>query len=156
MKDIQSILNRQPILLFDGECGFCNYSVKFVLNHERQKTLSFAALQSAEGKALREYFEIDPGIDSMILIKDHEAHIKSCAALRVTRYMKGLWPLMMVFILVPPFIRNFFYGWMARRRIRFFGRVSYCAMLTNEDQRRFLDREEAWKEQANAALTPEA
>lgn len=127
-------------MLFDGECGFCNHAVQFVLKHERNKKLYFVALQSPEGKALREYFEIDPGIDSMIFIRDYEAHIKSCAALRVTQYMRGLWPLMSVFIIVPPFIRNWVYNFFASRRMKFFGRVKHCAWLENEDRQRFLDR----------------
>lgn len=140
MTDVNELLKYQPLLLFDGECGFCNHAVQFVLKHERNKKLHFAALQSPEGKALREYFEIDPGIDSMVFIRDHEAHIKSCAALRVTQYMSGLWPLMSVFIIVPPFIRNFVYNIIAKRRMKFFGRVKHCALLENEDQQRFLDR----------------
>lgn len=136
--DLQQLLCKQPILLFDGECGFCNRSVQFILRREKNKTLHFAALQSEAGIALRRYFEIEENTDSMILIKDHSAFIKSCAALRVTRYMKGLWPLMMIFIVIPPFLRNLVYNFIAKRRMRWFGRVESCALLKNEDRDRFL------------------
>lgn len=145
MKELNTLLENQPILLFDGECGFCNRSVQFVLQRERKDSkhgnrLHFAALQSTEGKLLRDYFEIDPKIDSLILIKHHAAYIKSCAALRLTLYMKGLWPLMSVFILVPPFLRNLVYDFIAKRRKNIFGRVENCALLQEEDSARFLDR----------------
>ena len=138
--DIQQILTKQPILLFDGECGFCNRSVQFLLAREKNKKLHFAPLQSEAGVALRTYFEIDGNTDSIILIRDHAAYIKSCAALRLTPYMKGLWPLMMVFIIIPPFLRNLVYDFIAKRRMRWFGRVESCALLKNEDKNRFLDR----------------
>ncbi|MBL7932490.1 MAG: DUF393 domain-containing protein [Bacteroidia bacterium] len=142
---LNQLLAKQPILLFDGECGFCNRAVQFVLRHEKKsatpgKRLHFAALESEEGKALREYFAIAEKIDSIILIKQHSAYIKSCAALRLTMYMRGFWPLMMGFVVIPPFIRNIVYDFVARRRKKIFGRTKSCALLKNEDASRFLDR----------------
>jgi predicted DCC family thiol-disulfide oxidoreductase YuxK len=134
------LLTQQPILLFDGECGFCNRSVLFFLRREKNKKMHFAALESEEGKALRNYFEIDDKIDSIILIKDNEAHIKSCAALRMTWYMKGAWPLLSVFMIIPPFLRNIVYDLIARRRKSLFGKVESCSLLEKEDQERFLDK----------------
>jgi predicted DCC family thiol-disulfide oxidoreductase YuxK len=139
MKDIQEILAKQPILLFDGECGFCNKSIQFFLKHEKNKVMSFAPLQSDVGKLLRTYFEIDEKIDSIILIRSHDAYIKSCAALRLTTYMKGLYPLLISLLVIPPFIRNLAYNFIAKRRMKWFGRVESCALLKNEEKRRFLD-----------------
>lgn len=136
--DIAELLTKQPILLFDGECGFCNRSVQFLLAREKNKQLHFAPLQSDAGQQLIDYFEIDKKTDSIILIRDHAAYIKSCAALRLTRYMKGLWPLLIVFIIVPPFLRNAVYDFIAKRRMRWFGRVESCALLKQEDRSRFL------------------
>ena len=139
MNKIEDILNKQPILLFDGECGFCNRTVQFFLRREKKgKKMHFAPLQSEPGIALRKYFVIDERVDSLILIKHHSAYIKSCAALRLTRYMKGWWPLMMVFVIIPPFIRNIVYDFIARRRMKLFGRVESCALLKKEDRDRFL------------------
>jgi predicted DCC family thiol-disulfide oxidoreductase YuxK len=139
MNDIQQLLKKQPILLFDGECGFCNRTIQFFLKNEnRKKRMHFAPLQSEEGKALKKYFEIDEKTDSLILVKGHDAYIKSCAALRLTIYMKGLWPLMMVFVIIPPFMRNVVYDFIAKRRMRIFGRVESCALLKQEDRSRFL------------------
>jgi len=137
--DIKTLLEKQPILLFDGECGFCNKTIQFFLKQENsQKKMHFAPLESEVGKALRNYFEIDPKIDSIILIKGHSAYIKSCAALRLAPFMKGLWPLLISFVIIPPFIRNMVYDFIARRRKQIFGRVESCELLKNEDRRRFL------------------
>lgn len=137
--EINEILKKQPILLFDGECGFCNRSLLYFLAHEKNKSMHFAPLQSKLGKELKAYFEIEEKTDSVILIRDHSAYIKSCAALRLMPYMKGLWPLMIVFVVIPPFIRNWVYDLIAKRRMKIFGRVQNCELLPKEDKERFLD-----------------
>lgn len=143
---IDELLSKQPILLYDGECVFCNKSLLFFLkNEKKQKTgnknsqlVHFAPLQSEAGMALKKYFEIDDRTDSLILIKEHSAYIKSCAALRLTRYMKGLWPLMMIFVIIPPFIRNLVYDFIAKRRKKIFGRSVQCRLFSEEENKRLL------------------
>lgn len=137
--EIRGLLEKQPLLLFDGECGFCNKSVQFFLKHEKNKKVHFIPLQSEAGKALRNYFEIDAKTDSIIFIRNHEAFIKSCAVLRLTKYMKGFYPLLQLFLIVPPFIRNLVYDYVAKRRMRWFGRVENCALLKEEDKSRFIN-----------------
>lgn len=138
--DLKDILKHQPIVLFDGECGFCNKSVRFFLKHEaKNKYMHFAALKSDVGKALKNYFEMDETTDSIVLIKNHSAYIKSCAVLRIATYMKWPWPLAVIFVIIPPFIRNWAYDMIARRRKKIAGKIENCALLVNEDRKRFLD-----------------
>lgn len=139
MNHIQEILLKQPILLFDGDCALCNKAVLFFLKREKQAVVNFASLKSPTGQALLEYFEIDKRTDSMILIKRHEAYIKSCAVLRLSLYMKGIWPLLLIFLIIPPFLRNIPYNLVAKYRAKWFGRVTNCALLVNQDQNRFLN-----------------
>ncbi len=136
---LQEALLKQPILLVDGECGFCNKSVQYFLKREKNNKMHFASLQSEIGKNLRAYFEVSEKIDSVILIKEHSAYIKSCAALRLTPFMKGVWPLMMVFVIIPPFLRNLVYDFIAKRRMKLFGKVENCALLSKEERLRFLE-----------------
>lgn len=95
-------------------------------------------MESEIGKQLRKYFEIDDKIDSIILIKDHSAYIKSCAALRLTPFMRAPFSFAIIFVIIPPFIRNWVYDFIARRRKNIFGRVESCALLAHEDRKRFL------------------
>ena len=36
----------KSIVFYDGDCGFCNNTVQFILNHEKQDQILFTALQS--------------------------------------------------------------------------------------------------------------
>ena len=135
---LNEALKKQPLLLFDGKCVLCNQAILFLLKHEKNKELHFISIESELGISIKNYFEINTKTDSMILIKNHDAFIKSCAALRLPKYMKGGWPLLIVLVIIPPFIRNFFYDLIARRRKKWFGELENCALLKNEDRSRFL------------------
>ncbi len=139
MTDINEILKRQPILLIDGDCVLCNNSVNFLLKNEREPKLSFATLKSDTGKKILEYFEVGNEIDSMVLVRNHSVFIKSCAALRLTRYMKGLWPLMEIFVIIPPFLRTLVYDFIAKRRYSKYGKTQACAMIDVKYRNRFLE-----------------
>ncbi len=139
MTDIHEILKKQPILLIDGDCVLCNNSINYVLDREKKPTLSFATLTSETGKALIEYFELPDNLESMVLIKNYQVHIKSCAALRLTLYMKGLWPLLAAFVVIPPPLRNIVYDYIAKRRYKKFGKTTNCAMVDPKYKGRFLE-----------------
>ncbi len=141
MTDINEILKKQPILLIDGDCVLCNNSVNYLLQHEKEggPKLHFTAVQSATGQAIMEYFEIPKDIETMILIKNYSVHIKSCAALRLTLYMKGLWPILVAFVVIPPPLRNLVYDYIAKRRYKKHGKTNNCAMIEPKFRSRFLE-----------------
>lgn len=141
MTDINKILEKQPILLIDGDCAMCNYSVNYILNREKKggPKLHFASLQSETGQAILDYFEIPKQLETMILIKNYSVHIKSCAALRLSLYMRGLWPILVAFVIIPPPLRNLVYDYISKRRYKKYGKVESCAMIEPKFRERFLD-----------------
>lgn len=126
----------KDIVLFDGVCGLCNRSVKFLIRKERNPELIFSPLQSAFGKSLLEKHGINT--DSIVYIRNTKAYTKSGAALRLCLRLKGLWPLMIVFLIVPYFIRDFVYDYVAKNRITWFGNAEYCEVMTPEIKERFI------------------
>ena len=129
----------KSIVLFDGYCHFCNSSVQFIIRHEKKQDLFFASLQSPTGKLLLKKYHINPQTtDSLVLIKNEEAFLKSSAALNITKYLKGLYPLLYAFIIVPPFIRNAVYDFIARNRYKWFGKIEYCEIPDEKIKHRFL------------------
>ncbi|HQQ93792.1 MAG TPA: DUF393 domain-containing protein [Bacteroidia bacterium] len=140
MNDINTLLqSKQPLLIYDGQCALCSHLVQFFLRREKNTSMHFAALHSESAALILKYFEIGDQTDSMVLIRNYQAYIKSCAALRLCWYMKGLWPLLTVFLLIPPFIRNAVYDFIARRRLKWFGLRESCMNIKGFDPGRFLD-----------------
>lgn len=134
-----SEINTKTILFFDGNCGLCSRSVKFVLRKEKKHELFFSPLQSEFAKKILKQFNLEDKADTMVLFKNGKVYTKSSAALLSTKYLKNLWPLMMAFIIVPPFIRNAVYNYIAKNRITWFGMADYCEMMTPELRKRFIE-----------------
>lgn len=136
---MSNTIDTKPILLFDGYCNLCSNSVQFILRHEKKADLYFGALQSDEGIALLKLHQINPiEIDSLILIQNNIVYTKSSAALRLTPYLKGLYPILYVLLIVPPFIRNAVYDYVARNRYKWFGKSDSCMMPEKSLVKRFL------------------
>lgn len=131
-------MNQEPyIVLFDGECNFCDRSIQFIFKRDPKGHFRFASLQSEKGKALlHEYGLENIGMSSMVLIKNGQAYTKSGAALRIAKHLSGLWPVLVIFLAVPPFIRNFVYDQIAKRRHRL--AKEKCELPTPEFRARFL------------------
>lgn len=106
------------VLLFDGTCNYCNRWVNFIVRHDRKKLFRFAAIQSEIGKKLLNEYQISSSEDTVVLIYDGKAYLKSTAGLRIMKYIGGIYSAFYVFILIPPFIRNYFYEIIARNRYR--------------------------------------
>src|SRR5690606_4594553 len=116
-----------PLILFDGDCNLCNGSVQFVLKRDANATFQFASLQSQAGRAA--LARVAPGAavpDSIVLIRGDQLLLKSSAALAIARGLRWPWPVLSVFWLVPYPLRNLIYDWIARNRIRWFGKREEC------------------------------
>ncbi|MFO0947475.1 MAG: DCC1-like thiol-disulfide oxidoreductase family protein [Planctomycetota bacterium] len=128
-----------PVLLFDGVCNLCNSSVLFVLDRDVKKQIRFAPLQSKEGERLLKQFQLsNQDLDSMVLVRGDRFYKRSAAALRIAMMLRFPWPLLAIFLLVPPFFRDIGYNWVARNRYRWFGKTDQCRIPTPELRQRFL------------------
>jgi len=132
-------ISGKTILFFDGLCGLCSRSVKFVLKKEKNEKLLFSPLQSEFAKKKLKELGASENIETMVLIENDKIYFRSSAALRTAKYLKGLWPLMMVFLIVPKFIRDRVYDYIAKNRITWFGSAEYCEMMTPELKNRFIE-----------------
>jgi predicted DCC family thiol-disulfide oxidoreductase YuxK len=127
----------RAIVLFDGVCNFCNGSVNFIIERDSGGYFKFAPLQTETGREFIEKFGLSE-IDSIILVEDGKAYSHSTAALNVARQLDGLWSVFYIFIIVPKFIRDFFYKLFAKYRYKLFGKQDVCMMPTPEIRERFL------------------
>lgn len=129
----------QGVILFDGVCNFCNTTINFIIDHDPKQRFRFASLQSDAGQQLlRQHHEPTTDFDSVILLKGGKVFHKSDAALEIALDLGGLWPLLYGFKIVPRFVRNALYDFVARNRYRWFGRLDACRLPTPELRGRFL------------------
>ena len=135
-----SPLSTGPIVLFDGVCKFCDASVNFLIDRDKAGRIHFAALQSDLGQRLLARFGLSRDrIESMVLVEGKRYSTESTAAIRLTRYMDGFWPILGAFLFVPAFLRDFMYEILARNRYRWFGVLDACRVPTPEIRTRFLE-----------------
>lgn len=128
------------VLLFDGVCNLCNGAVQFVIKRNKTENIVFASLQSDVGKQLLLENNLPPDfLNSFVFLDDKKLYTKSSAALQVSRYLSGAWPLLQVFLFVPKFIRDAVYTIIAKNRYRWFGKQNNCWIPTKELKSRFLN-----------------
>lgn len=128
----------QKVVLFDGVCNLCNTSVQWLIRHDKNQIFKFASLQSdyaAEHLKNSEY----QFIDSIILLDDDRIYSKSSAVLRILKRLRLPYNLLWVFIIVPPFVRNFVYDVVARNRYKWFGKRATCMLPSDELKARFFE-----------------
>ena len=129
----------QHIILFDGVCNLCNNGVQFIIKKDKKNLFKFAPLQSELGEKLLNKYHIDTqNMDSFVYVQNDKAHIKSTAALKIAKELKRGWQLFYIFIIIPPFFRNWFYDFVAKNRYRWFGRKDSCMIPTTELKTKFL------------------
>jgi predicted DCC family thiol-disulfide oxidoreductase YuxK len=131
---------QQPIILFDGVCNFCNSAVNFVIKRDKNSALKFTTLQSNIAHQMLAHQNIPTNdLSSFVFIENEKIYTRSTAALRVCTYLTGLWPLVYGFIIVPKFIRDGIYNWVAKNRYRWFGKTKECMIPTPEIKAKFLN-----------------
>ncbi|NNE65684.1 MAG: thiol-disulfide oxidoreductase DCC family protein [Pyrinomonadaceae bacterium] len=131
--------NEHAIVLFDGVCNFCNGTVNFLIDRDKNDQFRFAALQSETGERLTAEHSIDRNeTDSVVLIDQGRAYFYSEAALRIGKRLGGIWSLGYAFIILPSTIRDFFYKLFAKHRYRLFGKADSCRIPKPEEAQKFI------------------
>ena len=133
------INNNAQIILFDGVCNLCNGLVRFIIKRDPEAKFRFASLQSESGQSILYKLGLDQSnFDSVIYIKGDNYFIKSSAGLNVLNDIGGIWKMFFLFIIIPKFIRDFFYDIISKSRYKIFGKRESCMIPTSEIKQRFL------------------
>lgn len=138
---LHEIPENKRLILFDGVCNLCNSSVLYVIKHDKKDLFMFAPLQSKIGKQVVEQFNIDAEKFDSILLYSKEKGIKSksSAALQIARQLGFPINLWSVFLIIPPFIRNWVYDYVAKNRYKWYGRKEECMIPTPELKAKFIE-----------------
>ena len=129
----------ERIVFFDGVCNLCDSAVQFIIRHDAKKKFKFASLQSEYAQKTIPQFVADPNFQSIVFKDGNHVFLRSTAALRIARQLDWPFPIFFVLIIIPPFLRNFVYRFIAKNRYRWFGKKESCMLPSSELKDRFLD-----------------
>lgn len=131
---------KRLIILFDGVCNLCSSVVQFIIKRDKKNQFKFASLQSAFAQSVLQQHNLPQNdYNSFILLKNNKIYTKSTGALKVIKHLNGLWPLLYGFIILPAFIRDAVYSWIAQNRYKWFGKKETCWIPTPELQKKFIE-----------------
>ncbi len=127
----------QQIVFYDGDCGFCNRSVQFILEHEKSHHICFSALQSGFARDFfaRHQFPA-PDLSTFYYWNGEKLYSRSTAALKVLNELKAPWKLLKIGYIFPRPLRDKMYDFIAARRHRL--SKGFCALPDQEQRKRFL------------------
>jgi predicted DCC family thiol-disulfide oxidoreductase YuxK len=130
----------KKVVLFDGVCNLCSSSVQFILKRDKKDQFLFGSLQGTYGQQnLKKYNLPLSDFNSFMLLEGELLYTKSSGALRMLKHLGGGWQLLYTFIIVPKFIRDAVYNFIANNRYRWFGKKEECWVPKQEWKQKFLD-----------------
>lgn len=126
----------QPMIVYDKKCMLCSTSMAFVIRHDREHIFRLVPAQSDLGRAAYRDHRLDPdALATMIVIDGGRARTESDAALHVLARLGWPWRAAAAARIVPRFIRDGVYRWVARNRYRWFGARHACILPSSGDGR---------------------
>ncbi|HRN53452.1 MAG TPA: DCC1-like thiol-disulfide oxidoreductase family protein [Gemmatimonadaceae bacterium] len=131
-----------PILVYDGDCGFCARSLQFVLQHDRRGVVRFAARDGDAGRALRERHALQ-AVESLLWVDTRDGrevvYIYSDAVLQTARYLGGVYAFLGTLGgVVPRLLRDPVYNFIAKVRKRIMGGAAACHLPAPSELARML------------------
>jgi predicted DCC family thiol-disulfide oxidoreductase YuxK len=131
----------KQLILFDGVCNLCNASVTYVIKHDKDNVFMFAPLQGEAGQEIIRKYNLDVSkTDSILLYSEEKGlKLKSSAALAIASKLGFPINLAALFYMIPPFMRNWVYDYIAKHRYAWYGKKETCMMPTLELQEKFLN-----------------
>ena len=141
-----SSLGTRLLVLFDGRCGLCNRSVRWLLRRDRYDRLRFTPSDSPLGAEAMARHSLDPALaPNSILVVEHagapgeQLRTRSDAVLALLAQLPAPWPAVAALgRLIPRALRDLAYRLVARHRYRIWGRLDACPIPTAEERSRFL------------------
>jgi len=139
MKKNKEFSEKSQVILFDGVCNLCNGFIQFVIERDPEKKFVFTSLHTEKAKKLLHLYGIElEEVSTIYLLDDTSIHSHSSAILKILKHLKGGWFLFFPFILLPKFLRDKMYSFIAKHRYQWFGKSQVCWIPTPELKERFL------------------
>ena len=132
---------------FDGYCGLCSRSVRWLLKRDRRDRFRFVSLESemiAGVLARHSLSGLDDASGTMLVVRDagraeESVLVRSDAVVALLLELPRPWPMVGLMLKgIPRPLRDLAYRLIARWRYRIWGRLESCPLPTAEERERFL------------------
>lgn len=133
------------VIFYDGDCGLCNFFVRFVLlNIRRNNLFLFASQKGKSFNELKIHFKHHNNFPDSIFVfdeKNQKLLIRTKAIIYILDRLKPPWYFVgKILKLIPVFILDFFYFIVSKIRNKFFKKViSGCPLLPSEMKNYFIN-----------------
>ena len=120
----------KTIILFDGECAMCNNYILFVAKNDSDDNFRFLSIQNKKVNELKKIYSIcTNNISSIYIIHNNKIKRKSKAVIKIVSMLKFPYNLLIVFYVIPNFLRDIIYDLVAKNRYGIFGKVDECSIV---------------------------
>lgn len=130
----------KKIIFFDGVCNLCNGFIDYVISRNKKKNIYYSSLQSETAERILRGYNIDLNSLSTIYYYDgKKLYNKSSAVLRIFRELSTFHKIFSWFcFIIPPFLRDIVYNYIAKNRYKFFGKKETCRLPSPEEKNQFI------------------
>lgn len=131
--------NTNMIILFDGVCNMCVWSVRFIILRDKKDKFRLASIQSDIGKKIIKDHHIDiKKNDSIVLVSNNIVQYRSSAVLSILYHLRTIWKVLLIFYVIPYPIRDLIYRFVANTRYMLFGKRKKCILPKELNNSKFL------------------
>ena len=129
--------SQKPTIFFDGVCHLCNGFVDAIIVRDKAAKFQFAPLQgdTAAGVLTTEERAL---LESVILLDMGQKYHRSEAILRILISLGGIYKVFFLGFLIPEFLRDKIYAWVAKNRYAWFGERDFCRLPLPHERDRLL------------------
>lgn len=124
-------------VFYDGDCGFCNFWVYWILKNDKKDQFLFASLQSNFGqKFLKDRGLETKTFNTLYLWKPERFYFqKSNAVLKISEIIGGIYSLLVISKIFPRILRDWLYDIFAKNRNKL---LKKCFIVDNEEIKKFI------------------
>ncbi|OFX22631.1 MAG: hypothetical protein A2041_11405 [Bacteroidetes bacterium GWA2_31_9b] len=131
--------SNKGLLIFDGYCILCSWSVRFILKRDKKDYFRYVALQSEYAKQIISSYNLPVDFDkSIVLISENKIWLKSDAVLQVVSRLNGIWPIFGIFRIIPKRMRDSVYMLISKYRYKLFGKRNDCYIPEKKDMQKYI------------------
>lgn len=125
------------IIFFDSDCLLCNKIILFLLKRDKKGKLKFAQLNGKTAKKVLEKNYLNDN-STILFLNNKKIYMKSNAVLSILKLLNFPYNMLIIFYIIPRFIRDAVYDYIAKNRQKWFGNNKICYLPQPKERIYFL------------------